>query len=251
MTIELKRGIFYGPVASRRLGRSLGINLLPPRGKLCPFDCVYCQYGSTACHDPSRLAGELPSVEQVEAAVETALRRLDEPPEWLTFSGNGEPTLHPAFPAMVDAVIDLRDRLCPQARTAILSCSTEIGRPPVQSALGRLDARIMKLDVGSEEDLQRYNRPANGVNLEGIVDGLRQLGDVTIQSLLTAGDEGNFNGSSLKAWLDRVVELAPQTVQIYTLDRPTACHALLPVGLSELRAMAAALQRANLRAEAF
>ena len=102
MTIELKRGMVYGPVASRRLGRSLGINLLPARDKVCRFDCVYCQYGATTSCDASTLAGELPAVDQVIAAVEDALHRLPEPPAWLTFSGNGEPTLHPDFPAAVD-----------------------------------------------------------------------------------------------------------------------------------------------------
>ena len=98
MTIELKRGMVYGPVASRRLGRSLGINLLPARDKLCCFDCVYCQYGATTSCDPSTLAKDLPAVDQVVAAVEDALKRLPEPPAWLTFSGNGEPTLHPPSP---------------------------------------------------------------------------------------------------------------------------------------------------------
>jgi len=251
MTIGLQRGIVYGPVASRRLGRSLGVNLLPPRRKLCTFDCVYCQYGPTSSSGVSALAGELPSVEEVVAAVEEALHRLPEPPAWLTFSGNGEPTLHPAFPDAVDAVIALRDRLCPGARTAVLSCSTEVRRPEVRAALARLDARIMKLDVGSEEALARYNRPARGATLAGILEGLGQLEGVTVQTLLAGGEDGNFSPADVDAWLDRVLALRPRAVQLYTLDRPTASRTLVPAPRPELEALAKRLRSEGIGAEVF
>jgi wyosine [tRNA(Phe)-imidazoG37] synthetase (radical SAM superfamily) len=251
MTIELKRGMVYGPVASRRLGRSLGINLLPARDKRCRFDCVYCQYGATTSCDASRLAGELPAVDQVIAAVEDALRRLPEQPAWLTFSGNGEPTLHPAFPAAVDAIVALRDRLCPQARTSVLSCSTEAGRPEVRSALARLDARIMKLDVGSEEALRRYNRPAAGVTLAGILEGLGQLEEVTLQTLLAGGADGNSTPADVDDWLERVLALRPRAVQLYTLARPTASRDLAPVTRAQLEAVAETLRAAGVGAEVY
>jgi wyosine [tRNA(Phe)-imidazoG37] synthetase (radical SAM superfamily) len=251
MTLELKRGITYGPVSSRRLGRSLGINLLPPHLKLCSFDCVYCQYGPTQRFEASGLERELPTVEQVTAAVEAALRHLTEPPQWLTFSGNGEPTLHPDFPAMVDAVVSLRDRLCPGARTAVLSCSACAGRPEVAVALRRLDARIMKLDVGSQAMLEAYNRPGPGVTMASIVDGLSRVGDLTLQTLVAGGEEGNFATAALKAWLERVVELRPSRVQLYTLARPTASEQLAPVTRHELDALARALVREGVEAEVF
>jgi len=122
VTLRPKEGITYGPVRSRRLGRSLGINLMPPRRKVCTFDCVYCQYGRTASFSVDSAESGLPTVPEVAAAVELSLAGLAEPPEWLTFSGNGEPTLHPEFPAMVEAVDTLRDRLCPATGTAVLSC---------------------------------------------------------------------------------------------------------------------------------
>jgi len=251
MTIGLKRGIVYGPVASRRLGRSLGINLLPPRRKLCPFDCVYCQYGPTAAATPHGVAAELPTVDLVAAAVEAALLRLDEPPEWLTFSGNGEPTLHPDFPDAVEAVLELRDRLCPAARTAVLSCSTEAGRPAVRDALARLDARIMKLAAGTDEMLRWYNRPAADITLAGILDGLSGLPDVVIQTLVAAGEGGNFGLRNLKAWLGNVADLQPRSVQLYSLARPTTSRGLLPVGPAELNAIAACLQGAGVAAEVY
>ncbi len=251
MTIELQRGIVYGPVASRRLGRSLGINLLPSRRKLCSFDCVYCQYGPTACATAAAVEDELPTVEQVTAAVESALARLSAPPAWLTFSGNGEPTLHPRFPAMVDAVVKLRDRVCPDARTAVLSCSTEVGRPEIRAALARLDARVMKLDVGNEAALSRFNRPAPGVTLAAILEGLRGLDDVTLQTLVAGGGEGNFEARALKAWLAVVADLAPARVQLYTLARSTAARDLAPVGRAQLEGLAATLRTAGVAAEVF
>lgn len=251
MTIELKRGMVYGPVASRRLGRSLGINLLPSRHKLCTFDCAYCQYGPTSSSDASTLVDELPSVEEVIVAVEEALHRLPGPPAWLTFSGNGEPTLHPGFPAAVDAVIALRDRLCPQARTAVLSCSTEAGRPEVCAAIARLDARIMKLDVGSEEALQRYNRPAAGVTLAGILEGLGQVEEVTLQTLFAGGEDGNFSRSEVDAWLERVARLGPRAVQLYTLARPTASRNLAPVTRAQLEVVGEMVRAAGVEAEVY
>ncbi len=251
MTLELKRGITYGPVRSRRLGRSLGVNLLPPRQKLCRFDCVYCQYGHTASSSPAGLERELPTVEQVVAAVEVALRHLPEPPAWLTLSGNGEPTLHPDFPAVVDALLELRARVCPDARTAVLSSSTELGRPEVRRALARLDARIMKLDVGSETMLQAYNRPAPGLTLEAILAGLAELPDLTVQCLLAGGEEGNFTAPALKAWLERVVALRPARVQLYSLSRPHASEALEPLAPRELGAVAAMLRSEGVAAEVY
>jgi wyosine [tRNA(Phe)-imidazoG37] synthetase (radical SAM superfamily) len=251
MTLELKRGITYGPVSSRRLGRSLGVNLLPPHLKLCSFDCVYCQYGPTQRFEAGGLERELPTVVQVAAAVEAALHHLGGPPQWLTFSGNGEPTLHPQFPAMVDAVVALRDRLCPSARTAVLSCSACAGRPEVAAALERLDARIMKLDVGSQAMLEAYSRPGAGVTLASILDGLSRVSDLTLQTLVAGGEEGNFTAAALKDWLERVVELRPSRVQLYTLARPTASEQLAPVGRRELDALARVLVREGVEAEVF
>ncbi len=251
MTIELKRGAVYGPVASRRLGRSLGINLLPPRRKLCSFDCVYCQYGRTESRDVAGIENELPAVDVVLAAVEAALSRLDRPPEWLTFSGNGEPTLYPGFPEVVDGILELRDRVCPGTRTAVLSCSTEAARPEIRAALARLDARIMKLDVGSQALLDKYNRPAPGVTLDGIVAGLAGLEDVTLQALFAGGEDGNFTAANLKSWLNLVSRLRPREVQLYSLARSTAPADLRPLGRKELSAIAAMLDKEGIRATVY
>jgi wyosine [tRNA(Phe)-imidazoG37] synthetase (radical SAM superfamily) len=219
MLLAPKDAIVYGPVRSRRLGRSLGINLLPSARKTCSFDCQYCQYGfATPVVAAGRSAG-FPTPEQVIAAVESALGQSVDAPAWLTFSGNGEPTLHPRFAEVVDRIIALRDRLAPQARTAILSNSARAGDEGIRGALARLDARIMKLDVGTEAGLRRFSQAAARLRLESIVDGLARLGDVTLQSLFAGGPSGNLEPVEVDAWLEAVTRIRPLAVQLYTLDR--------------------------------
>ena len=252
MLLGLQRGILYGPVRSRRLGFSLGINLLPPGHKLCDFDCVYCQYGWTDAALLAR-AGELafPAPEEVAAALRAALPGCDPPPAYLTFSGNGEPTLHPRFGEVVAAVTAVRDELLPAARTAILSNGARAGVPEVRDALRRLDVRILKLDAGAAELFGRYNRPAAGITLASVVDGLRALGGVTLQSLFTGGPGGNSGEPEVREWLAAARAVAPLAVQIYTLARGYPSQRIAPLErerLLEIRDRAAA---AGLAAEVF
>jgi wyosine [tRNA(Phe)-imidazoG37] synthetase (radical SAM superfamily) len=217
LTIPLKTGILYGPVDSRRLGRSLGINLLPAGRKVCTFDCAYCQYGWT---DRSADASDgFLKPGEVERALEALLPTLPRPPAYLTFSGNGEPTLHPAFPEIVERVIAVRDRLAPSARTAILSNSGTAGREDIRRALRRLDIRIMKLDAGTEAGFSGFNRPLGGLTLEGIADGLAELGEVTVQSLWAGGASGNRSEGEVEAWITRLRRIRPWEVQVYSLAR--------------------------------
>jgi wyosine [tRNA(Phe)-imidazoG37] synthetase (radical SAM superfamily) len=218
--LELQKGIIYGPVNSRRLGRSLGINLLPPSGKLCTFDCVYCQYGRAApVSSAQRLAG-FPSVSAVVREVEEAIERQESPPDYLTFSGNGEPTLHPDFPEIVDQVLLLRDRVCPGARVAILSNSSRVHRPEIRKAVGQLDDPIMKLDAGDPDTLSLISRPVSNVTFEKIIEGLSEMPRLIIQSMIIAGEPQNAEGDAHEAWLATLAHLSPQEVQIYTAERP-------------------------------
>ena len=238
MLLDLKRGITYGPVRSRRLGRSLGINLLGGAAKLCTFDCLYCQYGWTP--RDAVLGNEhvcLPTPDEVFTAVRSALEALEEPPAYLTFSGNGEPTLHPRFAEIVDGVNALRDRLAPAALTAVLSNSTRVGDPRVRSALARLDVRIMKLETGTEEAFQRFNRPLGNASLRQVLDGLRALGGVTIQALLADGPDGNTGAEEIHAWIDAVCWVRPIAVQLYTLARGYPSDRIGPVGTRRLSAI--------------
>ncbi|MEJ2049121.1 MAG: radical SAM protein [Calditrichota bacterium] len=220
MTIPLQRGIIYGPVRSRRLGRSLGINLLPTSYKICTFNCLYCQYGWTRIHGRILKDGDQwPQVNEVYGALERSLKDISPSPDYITFSGNGEPTIYPDFPVIVDGVIKLRNDLAPSAKVAVLSNSTMVKNENILTALSRLDVRIMKLDCGTVECFKSYNRPAKGIYFEEMVKGLAKLENVTIQSLFSGGPKGNFYPENIEAWVDNIRQISPSIVQLYTLDR--------------------------------
>jgi wyosine [tRNA(Phe)-imidazoG37] synthetase (radical SAM superfamily) len=218
-TIPLQRGIIYGPVASRRLGRSLGINLLPTNCKLCSFDCVYCHYGRTQVKSLYPKEDAFPSMEEIVNAVETALQR-ERDFDYLTFSGNGEPTLHPNFAEIVFEVRILRDRLRPQVKLAVLSNSSTAHRIIVREALNLVDVPIMKLDAGDQHTFNAVNRPAAGVSLEQILASLKELSELVIQSVFIDGKVSNVWGTPYEAWLSALADLDPERVQIYSIDRP-------------------------------
>ncbi len=252
MLLSPKRFIIYGPVRSRRLGRSLGINILPSGRKVCTFDCRYCQYGWT---DPADHTGDpAPYGLATPESVADALRDIlaaPEKPDYLTFSGNGEPTLHPRFGDVVDAVIAVRDRMAPRARTAILSNSSRVTDPAVRDALAKLDVRIMKLDTGTEERFRAYNGAIGGLRLDRIVEGLRQLPDVTLQTLFTAGPAGNMDPPEVDAWIERVTEIRPRSVQIYSLDRSAPCDEIETVPRARLEEIASRLAALGIEARVF
>lgn len=220
--LPLQKGIIYGPVRSRRLGLSLGINLLPTTRKVCSFNCVYCQYGIT--REPvSGLAPEddLPTPEEVERALRKALSET-EAPQFITFSGNGEPTLHPNFPEIAERVKRVRDLVSPSSKIALLSNSTGLLIPGVRETIEELiELPIMKLDAGEEETFRAIARPGPGLSLARILEGLHALGKpFTIQTLFVQGAVDNSRGPALDAWMARIRELVPSSVQIYSIDRP-------------------------------
>jgi wyosine [tRNA(Phe)-imidazoG37] synthetase (radical SAM superfamily) len=220
-TLSLQRGVIYGPVDSRRLGRSLGINLLPTGYKLCAFDCIYCQYGRTKVLTAKAEEEPFPTVEVVLRKVEEALRQVPDL-NYATFSGNGEPTLHPHFHELVEGVIHLRDKLRPEVKTAILSNSALVGKEEIREDLAKLDLLIMKLDAGDPLTWRAINRPAPSLDFETVVAGLKELKEVTIQSLILDGPVQNMRGKAFDRWVETLTSIAPQEVQIYTTDRPVA-----------------------------
>lgn len=249
MLLELQSKIIYGPIRSRRIGSSLGVNLLPPRVKVCSFDCLYCQYGWT---DFALMENaDYPEPEEVGKALREALGKLPEPPRWITFSGNGEPTLHPEFGRIVDIVISVRDERATGTGTAILSNSTTVHRPEIREALSKLDIRIMKLDAGTQEMFSSYSRPAPGFTLEQVVDGLAALKDVTIQSLFTKGMSGNYTEESIAAWIDHLKRIEPVMVQIYSLDRGFPSREIERLTQEELEGIVRRLEEVGIPAQAF
>lgn len=243
MLLHPKAEIIYGPVPSRRLGLSLGINVLPFGQKYCTFDCAYCQYGWT--ERAPRQGDDFPPATGVLAAVEKALQTPTISPAYLTFSGNGEPTTHPAFASIVEGVRALRDRLLPTAKLAVLSNSTCVTLPSVREALDRVDVRIMKLDAGTEAVFRSYSRPLTTCSLDELVAGLTHLRDVTVQTLFAGGPGGNADPAHVAAWIEKVVAIAPVAVQLHTLDRDWPSRELSPLSPAALHAIADALHEAH------
>ena len=255
--ISLQRGIIYGPVPSRRLGQSLGINLLPTDHKLCSFNCLYCQYGWTkhvTVSSDERLEN-LPSVDQVAAALETALTVLGRDHktiDCITICGNGEPTLYPALTEVIVAAKNLRDRYQPQARVAILSNSSTVGNPAIRAALDLLDLKIMKFDAGSEAMFRQLNHPAAPVYMGEIIAGLKQLKDCYLQSCFVQGRVTNADPDSVAMWIEKVREIHPLAVHIYSLDREPADKRIERVNLTTLQWIANEVRwRAGVQAEVF
>jgi wyosine [tRNA(Phe)-imidazoG37] synthetase (radical SAM superfamily) len=238
-TLELQKGIIYGPINSRRLGRSLGINLLPTAFKLCSFNCVYCQYGWTYTHtdDASGYADDLPTTDDLEEALEAWLKKSQNL-SYITFSGNGEPCLHPQFEKMVEIASRLRNRYVPKARLAVLSNSTCLGRRDVVEALKQLDERIMKLDCGSEETFRNVNRPHKNVKYEEVIQGLKNLDNIIIQSVFMDGETNNIENEEIEKWIEQLNYIRPTEVQIYSIDRPSADQALRLVEKGKLEEIA-------------
>jgi wyosine [tRNA(Phe)-imidazoG37] synthetase (radical SAM superfamily) len=217
--LPLETGIIYGPIRSRRLGISLGVNLLPTGYKLCSFDCIYCHYGHTDVKSLSADARDVPWSSEVLREVEVALRKYPHI-DTITFSGNGEPTLHPAFPKITSAVRELRDRLAPHVKLALFSNATTAHLAHVREALALFDLPMLKLDAGDPSTLAVINRPAPEVSWEYIVAGLGQVPNPLIQSVLIDGEVTNVKGAAFEAWVSTLERLQPARVQIYSTDYP-------------------------------
>lgn len=235
----------YGPVRSRRLGWSLGVNLLPADTKVCTFNCVYCQYGWTTAGAVPREAWPSPS--QISSALERALASPDTAGriDRITLAGHGEPTMHPDLAAIVAAISEVRRRRAPQAKVSILSNGTRAHLPEVRLALDQLDECYVKLDAGDQDTLRRVN--ASAFPITTLVATLRSLRVVVLQSMFVEdpkGRAGNTSPACVQSWLDTVLGIRPAGVHLYTLDRAPALTRLQPVARAQLEALAATL-RAN------
>ena len=240
MLLSLKPGILYGPVNSRRYGKSLGINLMPAKSKLCSFDCVYCHFGHTrrCTVDMQPYRAEMPAPGSVVAAVEEAMRS-DLEFDLVTFSGNGEPTMYPDFAPLVKEVRRLRDELRPKAKIALLSNSTGAVWNAVQEAIEWIDLPIMKLDAGTPEVFHAINRPAQGVELRDILYSLSLLKNIRLQSVLVGGTPSNSSPHDLRAWMGRIAELRPVEVHVYSIDRPVPNQNIALIPPARLKEIAA------------
>ena len=228
----LWEGIINGPVRSRRLGVSLGLNLIPLHSKLCTFDCPYCECGRNTVKAPG---ARWPSPDLVADALRKTLERMDAPPDYVTFAGNGEPTMHPRFPLVVDRVLEVRDALAPASKVCVMSNGLSAGRPAIRAALERVDERLMKLDPGPTPEVNgvRYDRAR-------VVEDLRALSDVTVQAMVVAGPGySGADDAAVEEWLHALARLQPKAVQVYSIARPPADARVTPVARARLEAIAA------------
>lgn len=243
--------IVYGPIRSRRLGNSLGMNLMPTTDKLCTFDCIYCECG----FNHPVLHPHLPSRQEVKTALEQFLLSYtkDEknaPLDVITFSGNGEPTLHPEFLGIIEDTCALRDRYCPQAKVSVLSNATQLGREEVVTALRLCDHRILKLDSAKDQTMRLIDQPVNkGLTVEQIVEKLSLFnGNFILQTCFVKGQVGetwvdNTTEEEVAAWQQVVHELRPKQVMIYVIDRATPVKTLEKISRDVMEAIAAPLQQ--------
>lgn len=220
----------FGPVHSRRLGLSLGINLLPADGKVCSFDCIYCECGFNEDHRPQL---PLPTREEVAQALERKLQQMTaegQRPDVLTFAGNGEPTCHPRFADIIADTIALRNKYCPEAKVSVLSNSTMIHRQDVHDALLRVDNNILKLDTVDPDFIRRVDHPAGSYDVSLIVERMKAFGGhCIIQTMFLRSTDGldNTTDRYVAPWIEAVKAIAPQLVMIYTIDRETPDTRLL------------------------
>ena len=248
MSTALYESVIFGPVRSRRLGLSLGVNLLPLHDKLCSFDCIYCECGWGK-------PGAKPRFNSRETVRRLLREKLTEmvaagtPPDVITFAGNGEPTLHPEFEAVIGDTLALRDALCPAAKVSVLSNATQIHRDSVRRALLRVDNNILKLDSAFDETVRRMNNPQNpAYTVRGIVEEMKRFeGKMILQTMFLRGTcDGqpidNTTEEEVAAWLKLVGEIRPRQVMVYSLDRDTPCQTLEKVSKEELQAIAARVE---------
>ncbi|MDE6534081.1 MAG: radical SAM protein [Muribaculaceae bacterium] len=234
----------FGPIRSRRLGVSLGINLSPDDGKVCSFDCIYCEAGFN-----SQGIGTtgLPSRQKVRHDLESKLKSMKEagdPLDVITFSGNGEPTLNPDFPGIIDDVIGLRDRYYPQAKVSVLTNSTRIFSPEVAEALGKVDNNILKLDSAVEETMRLIDKPTSSqFTVERVVEALcRFKGTGIVQTMMLRGEHGgrkvdNTTWEEVATLIEAYRRIMPREIMLYSLDRSTPEENLVKVEKAELESI--------------
>lgn len=256
MQTVLFTSTIFGPIHSRRLGTSLGVNLMPRDGKVCTFDCLYCEAGFNA-QGPGKSG--IPSREEVRRLLESKLKSMKENGESLdviTFSGNGEPTLHPEFSGVIDDVVDLRDKYFPGVKISVLSNSTRIGRGEIDSALMHVDNNILKLDSAIDSTVSIIDRPTySGYNVGDIVERMRWFnGKCIVQTMFLRGEyDGveidNTTPEEIDALVAAYRRIQPEEVMIYSIDRKTPAENLVKVSRDELEKIAEKIREAGIKVQ--
>ncbi len=241
MPVFLFDKIIFGPVKSRRLGMSLGINLLPLDYKYCNFDCIYCECGRTNKNQfKGKKFHERAEIKKKLIKVLRKLKYENNPPDVITFAGNGEPTIHPDFENIIDDTIEIRDKYFPNARIAVLSNATLIHKKSVFNALNKVDDNILKLDSAFDESIKFINNPIPGFNVKKLVENLKKFnGNLIIQTMFLSGSykgksADNTGDTEITAWIKLLKEIKPKQVMIYTVERDTPSENLKKVSPEKL-----------------
>jgi wyosine [tRNA(Phe)-imidazoG37] synthetase (radical SAM superfamily) len=259
MSTFLFDSIIVGPIKSRRLGKSLGVNLLPLSSKLCNFDCIYCECGWGAGGSSENERRQFNSAEAVHAELERRLRELQAEsslPDAITFAGNGEPTMHPRFAQVVDDALALRDRYAPQAKVCVLTNATLIQRPAVMAALQRVDRAMLKLDSGVDETVQLLNNPQGDFSVAQLVEAMKAFGArLIVQTMFLRGTYkgaaiDNTTPEEVNRWLELLRQLQPREVTMYTIDRATPAQGLQKAPPEALEEIAERVRALGIRVEA-
>ena len=233
----LREEVVFGPIKSRRLGWSLGINLLPTKGKICNFDCIYCECGWNA---DGRDDTKLPSAAEVRSALEAKLADIlleGTQVDSITFSGDGEPTLNPDFARIIDDTIALRDIYCPQAKVSVLTNATKLLSDTVFGALRKVDAPILKLDAPTDERARKINGALPSFRVDDVVKGMKRFeGDFILQTMFLKSDDfDSLEPQMLAKWMDIVREIRPRLIMAYTIARPTPQRGLSAYSAAQIR----------------
>jgi wyosine [tRNA(Phe)-imidazoG37] synthetase (radical SAM superfamily) len=247
----------FGPITSRRFGRSLGVNLLPTNGKWCNYNCIYCECG---WNSPAAQKPLLPSVDVVISALEHRLHTLKHEnalPDAITFSGNGEPTLHPHFEAIVDGVIAMRNKYAAMTKICILTNAVRCAIPSVSAALKKADIAMLKLDAGSDAALRIINNPPPQVSIAALLRAMQDFGDnLVVQTMFLCGEiDGipvdNSTPDEVAAWLQCLRTLRPRSAAIYSLDRAAPAHSLHKISACRLHKIAQQAQALGIQAQTY
>ncbi len=235
--------VIFGPIRSRRLGLSLGVNLLPEHAKICNFDCIYCECGDNTERRGVASQRRFADVNRVKEALQqrlTMMKADGELPDVITFAGNGEPTLHPDFEQVIDFTIKLRDELAPDAKISVLSNATTLDRESVVRALRRVDNNILKLDSAFTSKAKLINRPTGSYSTESVVEEMAKFeGSAIVQTMFLRGEvDGESVDNTLEeqveAWIEALKKIKPRSVMIYSIDRDTPCKGLEKLSREEL-----------------
>lgn len=258
MSVFLFDEMIFGPVKSRRLGVSLGINLLPTHRKICSFNCIYCECGWTI--NKSIQSRQLPTLPDFEMALENkliALQGTELEPDSITFAGNGEPCIHPQFAQIVDSTLNLREKFASKAKVSVLTNGSMLHKEEVFAALLRVDNSLLKLDGGTAATISAINLPLKAFKLDDYIEQLKRFdGNFVIQSLFLRGQHkgisiDNTTHDKVSAWLNVLLQVKPKKVMVYAIERDTPASGLVRVSENELEAIAARVRNLGIEAEVF